>query len=168
MRKNMRGSGVKFGSVFLFVLLLGFALIGCKEKTEAPAPQAGPQIETKKGSFDSTKVNKDLKGGSIRAFKRTGGKMVFDGWAADLREGAPASSVIVVRPGKGQLPVEAKMGLKRLDVAKKFNAPELTNSGWSLTVPESLLGPGKHKLHFYAVLADGTLVPIGGREVEIK
>jgi len=166
MVRRIREFGVRVGTgALILVFLFGLGLIGCKAKTEAPEQQ----VEVKKGVFDPLKVNKNKKGGSIDKVDHTPPQIIFRGWTADIEGKALASSVIVTIAGKkDQLPVEAKMGLKRSDVAKAHNAPELTNSGWNMTIPESLIGRGKHKLHFYAVLADGTLIPIGGREVEIK
>jgi hypothetical protein len=71
-------------------------------------------------------------------------EVVFNGWAADLREGAPVQKVEVTIDD--QIVGSATLGSDRCDVVGLNDRPTWLKSGWWAAVKLSGLNPGSHRV----------------------
>ncbi len=131
---------------------------GCKDdqKTEF---SPGKIVKARAGFVDFVGPAKASSGATIQSW----------GWAADIQGGTPAKELIVLVDGK-QIPFVPQMSISRPDVARVYNGDGLEKSGWSGSIPAALLGKGKHKIEFYALLSDKTFAVLqcGGHLCEVE
>ena len=138
----------------LFVLtamfLIGIQMSGCKEKPKGPV-------------FDPSKVVLNLQGGFVDVVEPKTSKITGEihaaGWAYDPQQKVPSKTVVIVTEGK-PLPILPKMEVERKDVAQVLNTEASVKWGWDTTFKADFLGKGKHRLEFYALLENGTFVPL--------
>ena len=138
----------------LLVLIATFLIViqisGCKGKPKEPV-------------FDPSKVVSNLQGGVVDVFEPKTSKMTDEiraaGWAYDPQKKIPSKAVVIVREGK-PLHIKPKMEVERRDVAQALNTEALVKSGWNTTFKANVLGKGNHRLEFYALLENGTFVPL--------
>ncbi len=86
-------------------------------------------------------------GAAVDAVSKTttvvhGDNITVTGWAADYQDGAPVKQVQVLIDGK--VAGNAVLGLARADVAKAYNNPAWTNSGWTFSYSSASLAVGTH------------------------
>lgn len=81
-----------------------------------------------------------------------GGMLVFEGWAADLVESQPASSVLIFKGGK--LVWQVAPTYKRKSVVKAFNRPTLLRSGYRAIVPLRILESHSGDISVIAISKD--------------
>ena len=175
----MRGNILLVLLVLIASFLVGLQLGGCKEKqglsVREVKQEASSKVTTQTIIFEPSKVASNVKGGVVDLVEPT--KVTLDtkihigGWAADLQKTTPARVVVIVVDGK-QIPVFIHMGaVNREDVAKAFKSDNLVKTGWDVKLNASILGKGKHKLEFYALLGDDKFAPLvykGKRFCEIE
>jgi hypothetical protein len=140
---------------------------GCEEKKEIiirelkqEAPKTGAPAAI---VFELSKVLPKTDAGYLDIIDPTNGSVDtyihVGGWAADLKKKVPAKAVIALFNGK-QAQVSIQMGMERNDIVKAFKNRSLARSGWDGGFNTSILGKGKHRLEFYAVLDNGNFVPL--------
>jgi hypothetical protein len=116
--------------------------------------------------FDSSKVNNNLRAGSIDLFESDRDLQKIQiisvihaaGWAFDPKIKKPAKFVVILDNRKpfAQVPVN----ISRKDVALTLNKNDLLMTGWDVVLPAEKIGEGKHRLEFHAVLLDGSFAPL--------
>jgi hypothetical protein len=136
--------------IFIGFIFL-FQISGCKD------------MEKQAVVFEPSKVDSKIYAGhldTIEPQKATlNTKIHIGGWAADFKKMMPAKAVIVVIDGK-QTFVSIQTGFTREDVAKAHKNENLLKSGWDGGFNAAIMGKGKHKLEFYALLDDGKFAPL--------
>jgi len=116
--------------------------------------------------FDSSKVNNNLRAGSIDLLESDCDLQKIQiisvihaaGWAFDPKIKKPAKFVVILDNGKPffKIPVN----IKRKDVALTLKNSDLLTTGWFAIIPAEKIGEGKHRLEFYAMLLDGSFAPL--------
>jgi|SRR5208283_1257839 len=148
MLSAARGEMRKESAVIFCLLLMAVLITACRGgQNKGFDPARIVNVEA--GAVDFFEPVKAVSNTTIRAY----------GWAADLQAGNAANKLVVVCDGR-QVPVTPEMTESRPDVAKYFRNNSLEKTGWEVTMPASLLGIGKHRLVFYAVLSDNTFAPL--------
>ena len=132
----------------LFVIIVVFFTglqSGCKDKPTSAV-------------FDPSKVASDVHGGHVDFVEpkiaKVNAEIHAGGWAVDSQKKLPAKAIIILVGGK-QISISPQMGGQRDDVANALHNKDLSTSGWDVVFTAKLLGRGKHKLEFYALLKDG-------------
>lgn len=77
--------------------------------------------------------NRDNMNGYLDWFFIEGGRLVLEGWAADMVKGLPASEIVMFKGEK--LICHGETGYMRKDVAEAFNKPLLSSSGYYMSIP---------------------------------
>ena len=81
------------------------------------------------------------------------GRVVFAGWAADIKNSQPAETIVVFKDGK--FLHSGRADIDRPDVAKHFDNPALERTGFKFVLPLSLLkDTASSEVRFFAVLND--------------
>ncbi|MEA2666961.1 MAG: hypothetical protein QOI11_3905 [Candidatus Eremiobacteraeota bacterium] len=83
-----------------------------------------------------------------------GSAVTFRGWAVDLKHKALGRGIELLLDGKTR--VAGSTGGSRPDVASALGAPALTNAGFAVTVPPTLLRPGRHTASLLILDSAGT------------
>jgi hypothetical protein len=152
---------IKKFSVLIAIFFILLPIAGCKEKQKT-IRQEGKEKEPHI-IFEPSKVNPKLTAGFVDIIEpeevSINGTIHTGGWAYDPQKILPAKGVIIIANDK-PLPISPQMGFKREDVAKAYRNDNLINSGWDTSIYATLLGKGKHRLEFYAVLKDDTFAPL--------
>src|SRR5205823_12835297 len=96
--------------------------------------------------------------------ENVGGPVAVVGWAVDLdaASGTGVERVLVFLDGdqsQGTALGPAQYGIERPDVVAALQNPRFLNSGFEFQVDPAAVPPGAHRLVFYAVAPDGTMLP---------
>jgi predicted SAM-dependent methyltransferase len=114
-------------------------------------------------SFDSSKVVSKTSAGFVDIVEpervSKDALIHMGGWAYDPQKKVHAEGVVIVCDGK-QLLISPNMGLQREDVAKALKNEKLTTTGWDVGFKASIIGKGTHRLEAYALVSDGTFIPL--------
>jgi hypothetical protein len=112
-------------------------------------------------TFEQSKVVSNIDAGYVDTVEpqkaQLNTKIHVGGWAADLKKMTSAKAVIAVVDGK-QAAVPIQMGMKREDVAKAYRNNNLVKAGWDGELTADALGKGKHRVEFFALVAEGKFV----------
>jgi hypothetical protein len=114
-------------------------------------------------SFDSSRVVSKTSAGFVNIVEpervSKDSLVYMGGWAYDPHKMVPAKDVVIVVDGR-QLSIPPQMELQRVDVAKAYKNEKLTTTGWLVQFKASIIGKGTHKLEIYALVSDGTFIPL--------
>jgi hypothetical protein len=91
--------------------------------------------------------------------------LLVAGWVVDPVDGSPMSNVKVYVDGA--LFGVPTLGIARPDVAKAYNNPAYTNSGFSLTTAAASLAAGAHAVTVVAIDSGGRAITLGPHSINV-
>ena len=95
-------------------------------------------------------TTKDPLGGVRAEINRTDSRVFLRGWAVDLRDSRPVRSILVFR--NGELLESGATLVRRSDIAKRFESPQLLASGFLFEFPAVLFDdPGATEVRVFAI-----------------
>lgn len=111
-----------------------------KQSGAETLPRLGAHILTLVSGHEvPVEMNRNNMDGYLDWLDLKDGMLIFQGWAADLVENQPASSILIFKGEK--LVWQSSPSLKREGVAKAFNQPSLLRSGYLVAVPLGVFEP---------------------------
>jgi hypothetical protein len=117
------------------LLVTGVSLVSCSDKNSE-------KMRIHAENFKTDAVN-TLPLGNLETVRYEEGVLWANGWCADAEDGAPVQRVMIYVDNK--LLGQAELDRERPDVAKHFNNPKWSKSGWEMKA-ELPLARRKHTL----------------------
>lgn len=91
--------------------------------------------------------------GSVERLIQQSDSIMLEGWAADIQTGKPAETIVAF-VGR-TLVAQSTPNLPRPALAQSYGLPDMAESGFQLTISNSLLSQGQTEILIYAVDENG-------------